>query len=156
MRETITETKDIVFTETAISKQIVGALEYGRIQRTISVVYGDAGIGKTRTMREWAKDKTDVVVVTANPAIKSPKGFFKHLARQLKTTAQGSIDDLVMDIMDKLMVSDRTIVIDEAQHLVRETLELVRIMKLFTQKCSADSRRNLRNCLRVSECENTF
>ncbi|MED3799981.1 MULTISPECIES: AAA family ATPase [Lysinibacillus] len=126
VRETITETKDIRFTMTAISKQIIGALEYGRIQRTISVVYGDAGIGKTRTMREWAADKTDVIIVTANPAVKSPKGFFKLLAKRLKTTAQGSIDDIVMDIMDKLAVSDRTIIIDEAQHLVRETLELVR------------------------------
>lgn len=126
VRETITETKDIQFTMTAISKQIIGALEYGRIQRTISVVYGDAGIGKTRTMREWAADKTDVIIVTANPAVKSPKGFFKLLAKRLKTTASGSIDDIVMDIMDKLAVSDRTIIIDEAQHLVRETLELVR------------------------------
>lgn len=126
VRETITETKDIPFVMTAISKQIWGALEYGRIQRTISVIYGDAGIGKTRTMREWAADKTDVIVITANPAVKSPKGFFKYLAKQLKTTTRGSIDDIVMDIMDKLMLSDRTIVIDEAQHLVRETLELVR------------------------------
>lgn len=126
VRETITETKDIQFVMTAIAQQVWGALEYGRIQRTISVVYGDAGIGKTRTMREWAADKTDVVVVTANPAVKSPKGFFKLLARQLKTTAQGSLDDIVMDIMDKLMVSDRTIVVDEAQHLTRESLELVR------------------------------
>lgn len=125
-REQITETKDIPFAMTAISKQVWAALEYGRIQRTISVIYGDAGIGKTRTMREWAVDKTDVIVVTANPAVKSPKGFFKLLARQLKTTTRGSIDDIVLDILDKLMLSDRTIVIDEAQHLVRETLELIR------------------------------
>lgn len=125
-REQITETKDISFAMTAISKQVWTALEYGRIQRTISVIYGDAGIGKTRTMKEWAADKTDVIVVTANPAVKSPKGFFKLLARQLKTTTRGSIDDIVVDIMDKLMLSDRTIVIDEAQHLVRETLELIR------------------------------
>lgn len=126
VRETISETSDIQFAMTGISKSIWQALEYGRIQRTISVIYGDAGIGKTRTMREWVKDKTDVIVVTANPAVKSPKGFFKLLARRLKTTFQGSLDDIVADIMDKLMMSDRTIVIDEAQHLTRETLELVR------------------------------
>lgn len=126
VRETITETKDIQFVMTAISKQIWGALEYGRIQRTISVIYGDAGIGKTRTMREWATDKTDVFIVTANPAVKSPKSFCKMLARQLKTTAQGSLDDILLDIMDKLMLADRTLVIDEAQHLTRDSLELVR------------------------------
>ena len=126
VRETITETKDIQFVMTAISKQIWGALDYGRIQRTISVIYGDAGIGKTRTMREWATDKTDVFIVTANPAVKSPKSFCKMLARQLKTTAQGSLDDILLDIMDKLMLADRTLVIDEAQHLTRDSLELVR------------------------------
>lgn len=126
VRESITETSDIGFVMTGISKSVWQALDYGRIQRTISVIYGDAGIGKTRTMREWSKDKSDVIVVTANPAVKSPKGFFKMLARSLKTASQGSLDDLVLDIMDKLMMSDQTIVIDEAQHLVRETLELVR------------------------------
>lgn len=126
VRESIAGTSDIQFVMTGISKSVWQSLEYGRIQRTISVVYGDAGIGKTRTMQEWAKDKTDVIIVTANPAVKSPKGFCKLLARQLKTTAQGSLDDIVMDIMDKLMLSDRTIVIDEAQHLTRESLELVR------------------------------
>lgn len=133
VRETITEATDIKFVMTGISKSVWQALEYGRIQRTISVIYGDAGIGKTRTMREWSKDKTDVIVVTANPAVKSPKGFFKLLARQLKTIAQGSLDDIVIDIMDKLMMSDRTIVIDEAQHLVRETLELVRSINDATE-----------------------
>lgn len=126
VRETIVETSDIGFVMTGISKSVWQALEYGRIQRTISVIYGDAGIGKTRTMQEWAKDKSDVIIVTANPAVKSPKGFFKLLARRLKTTFQGSLDDIFIDIMDKLMMSDRTIVIDEAQHLNKDTLELIR------------------------------
>lgn len=126
VREGITETNDIQFVMTGISQNIWHVLDYGRIQRTISVIYGDAGIGKTRTMREWAKDKTDVIVVTANPAVKAPKGFFKMLARQFKTITQGSLDDIVIDIMDKLMSSDRTIVVDEAQHLNRDTLELIR------------------------------
>ncbi|GLC87518.1 AAA family ATPase [Lysinibacillus piscis] len=125
-RENVMEIRDIPFVQTTISEQVWGELEYGRIQRTISIIRGDAGVGKTRTMREWAADKSDVVVITANPAFKSPKAFFKLLARSLKTTTSGAIDDIVMDVMDKLMISDRTIVIDEAQHLTRPTLELVR------------------------------
>mgnify|MGYP001622923123 FL=1 len=125
-REIVTEVRDIPFSETNISKKIWNTLEYCRIQKTIGVVYGDAGIGKTRTMNEWCKDKTDVIVVTVTPAFASPKSFLKVLARALKTNKQGSIDDIFMEILDKLQGTDRTIVIDEAQHLTCKTLELVR------------------------------
>lgn len=77
-------------------------------------------------MNGWRKDKTDVIVVTVTPAFASPKSFLKVLARALKTSKQGSIDDIFMEILDKLQGTDRTLVIDEAQHLTCKTLELVR------------------------------
>ena len=85
-REIVTEVRDIPFSETNISKKIWNTLEYCRIQKTIGVVYGDAGIGKTRTMNEWCKDKTDVIVVTVTPAFASPKSFLK-VQRWRKSTA---------------------------------------------------------------------
>lgn len=126
VRDIVAEVRDIPFSETNISKKIWNTLEYCRIQRTIGVVYGDAGIGKTRTMEEWKRDKTDVITVTVTPAFASPKSFLKVLARSLKSSRQGSIDDIFSEILDKLEGTDRTIVIDEAQHLTCKTLELVR------------------------------
>lgn len=126
VRKVVTEVNDISFVRTNISDRVWNTLEYCRIQKTIGVIYGDAGIGKTRTMREWSKDKSDIVIVTATPAFNSPKSFLKLLAKSLKTIRQGQVDDIFMDILEKLQGTDRTIVIDEAQHLTCKTLELVR------------------------------
>lgn len=126
MRKEVAAVKDIGFAMTSISSEVWQVLEYCRLQRIVGAVYGDAGIGKTRTMDEWRKDKPDVVKVTVTPAVGSPKPFFKLLARELKTVRSGCVDDIYLDILDKLEGTDRTIVIDEAQHLNRNTLELVR------------------------------
>lgn len=126
LRHTSFGIQDIPFAVTSISEQVMQTLEYARIKRNISVIYGDAGIGKTRTMREWAKGKTDVIRVTASPALGNPKSFFKLLGRELKTMKSGCIDDLYMDLCDRLSGSDKMIIIDEAQHLKLTTLENLR------------------------------
>lgn len=126
MRKEVVAARDIGFAMTTISKKVWQVLEYCRLQRIVGAVYGDAGVGKTRTMEEWKADKPDVISVTVCPAFGSPKPFLKLLARELKTSRVGGIDDIFLDILDKLTGGDRTIVIDEAQHLNRKTLEVVR------------------------------
>ncbi len=114
------------FVMTNVSRQVWNVLEYTRLQRTIGIIYGDAGIGKTETAKQWAKGKNDVVMITATPAFANPKPFLKLLARAFKTTRTGTMDDVYLDIMDKLMSREITLIIDEAQHLTIQSLEIVR------------------------------
>lgn len=125
-RNNTTNVTDIDFAKTSVSQRVMTVLEYCRIQKTIGCIYGDAGIGKTYTTKEWAKDKQDVITITINPTFSSPKPFLKLLAKELKTTRTGGIDDIMIEIIEKLETADRTIIIDEAQHLTRKTLEIVR------------------------------
>ena len=53
---------EIAFVKTGISEKIIDVLEYCRIQKTIGCIYGDAGIGKTMTLKHWSEGKTDVVL----------------------------------------------------------------------------------------------
>ncbi len=126
LREQSTEMGSIDFVMTNISKNIWGVLDYSRLQKTLGIIYGDAGIGKTKTAREWAKDKNDVVMITATPAFGNQKPFLKLLARALKTNRTGTVDDIYLDVLDKLESRDMTILIDEAQHLTVKTLEAIR------------------------------
>lgn len=126
LREQSAEAGNVGFVMTDISKRIWQVLEYSRLQKKLSIIYGDAGIGKTKTAKEWAKDKSDVVLVTVTPAFGNQKPFLKLLARALKTSRNGTVDDLYLDILDKLESRDMTIIIDEAQHLTVKTLEAIR------------------------------
>lgn len=133
LREQSTGVHEIGFVMTAVSAQVWNVLEYTRLQRTIGVVYGDAGIGKTKTSREWAKGKSDVVMITATPAFANPKPFLKLLAKAFKTTRTGTMDDIYLDVLEKLENRDITLIIDEAQHLTIKALEIVRSINDTTQ-----------------------
>ena len=126
LREQSLEAGSIDFVMTNVSKKIWQVLEYSRLKKKLSCIYGDAGIGKTKTAREWAKGKSDVVFVTVTPAFGNQKPFLKLLARALKTSRTGTVDDLYLDILDRLESRDMTIIIDEAQHLTVKTLEAIR------------------------------
>ena len=124
---------EIVFAETGISQRISATLDYCRTQSIIGCIYGDAGVGKTATAKEWAKDKTDVIYIAASVANCSPKPFFKRMARELKSPRSGQLDDIYSEVVEKLAVTPKTIIIDEAQHLTLKTLELVRSLNDETQ-----------------------
>lgn len=125
-RQTVALSGDITFAMTSIAEQVMKTLEYARLKRNISVIYGDAGVGKTRALEEWLRGKSDVVKLTAAPALSNPKSFFKYLARELKASRGGHIDDLYLELIDRLAGSDKMIVVDEAQHLTLKTLENLR------------------------------
>lgn len=114
------------FAETCMSVEIWNALSYYRTQKCIGCIFGDAGIGKTKTLTEWAKDKSDVIIITARPAFSGSKSFAKLLARSLKSRSHGSCDEIYLDIINKLKGTDKMLIIDEAQHLRLRTIEDIR------------------------------
>lgn len=126
LREETAVIGQIDFVMTGVAKSVWSVLEYTRLQKTLGVIYGDAGIGKTKTAKEWSKGKNDVVYITASPAFTNPKPFLKLIARELKTIRNGSMDDIFFDVLDKLIGRDMTLIIDEAQHLSIKALEIVR------------------------------
>lgn len=129
VRGTVKDSKDIVFAFTGISQKIWNTLDYCMVQKQMVCIYGDAGCGKTMTAREWMKDKPNVIMMTASPAINSPKAILKRIARIIRTRTTGNKDDLEIEIIEKIEGSDMTLIIDEAQHLNHNTLEMVRSIK---------------------------
>ncbi|MCQ4363168.1 AAA family ATPase [Mycobacterium gordonae] len=125
-RLTVASVEDIPYALTSIALQVEQTLDYARLKHNISVIHGDAGIGKTYALEQWSAGKTDIIKLTAAPAIANPKAFFKYLARELKVDRGGHIDDLYIELIDRLTGSDKVIAIDEAQHLTLKTLENLR------------------------------
>lgn len=126
-RKTIKTANQMPYMSTNISKRIWGLLNYSALTRCIGVVYGDAGVGKTTTIKEWAKSRADAIIIKADKVIGSRnKGLLKALARALKTQNYGQSDDIYYAILSRLKQEDRVIIIDEAQHLSLSNIELLR------------------------------
>lgn len=125
-RNSLSSISEIEFAPTNISQTVLNILEYTRLQKIIGIVYGDAGVGKTFTCKEYAKDKTDTIMLTVNPVFASIKPFLKMLAKKLKISSSGSADEILLRIYNALAGGEKCIIIDEAQHLLLNTIETIR------------------------------
>ena len=125
-REKMTETDVSDFVKTQITTSIWGLLDYIRKRRAISMVYGDSGVGKTKAVVEWAKDKSDVMVLVARPTLNTPKEIMKTLAEELKTKTTGTQGDIARGVIKKLKGTDKMIIIDEAQLLTIKAIDELR------------------------------
>lgn len=113
------------YAETSISREVTNAIRYAHLQGNISVVYGDAGIGKTMAARNYLEHNTRAVGITISPTFSSITGVNEKLSEQLGVRERISRRQ-TMEIISKLRGSGRVVVIDEAQHLTVRALEHLR------------------------------
>ena len=114
------------FTMTAIASDIITVADYAHTHRDIGVIYGDAGIGKTMTIEEYAKKNPMSVLITAD-VTSTVKTLLEDILAGLgcKSTA-GNRSQAKRQLVKELRDTNRMIIIDEAQHLKLPTLEAVR------------------------------
>lgn len=125
-RKKITLT-DPPFVETTISKMVKNAIKYSHVRGKISVVYGDAGIGKTQAFRSYLKENSLAVGITIAPTYASITGVNELLAEQLGVRERVA-RKITSEIISRLRGSGRVIIIDEAQHLTVRALNHIRCL----------------------------
>lgn len=117
--------KKIEFALTSIAKKVFEVARICHVDGEIGVIYGNAGIGKTEAVKEYARRNTDVILVEADLGY-TAKVLFQELSKKLGMDGRGSIHDLFDDVVMKLKDSGRLIIVDEAEHLPYRALELLR------------------------------
>lgn len=114
------------FVETSVSSDILAVLNYARVNQDIGLVYGEAGLGKSVTIKEYIKTNPDVILVTADPSISNPKAICEEILEQMNRREYGNLRSMMKTIVSVLKDSGRMIIIDEAQHLKNKALEVIR------------------------------
>ena len=115
------------FAPTSISKTVQNAIAYAHLRGVISVVYGDAGVGKTSTVREYVRNDSLALLITISPTYASITGVNELIAAQLGVRERVS-RKLTAEIVDRLKGSGRVLIVDEAQHLTVRALNHLRCL----------------------------
>jgi DNA transposition AAA+ family ATPase len=104
------------FVETSIASEIFTVAEFCHNHNKIGLVYGDAGIGKTLALTQYAAAHPDVIFIRARVELKSARAIINEIANKLGKR----------DIIDTLRGTGKLLIIDEAQRLTHSALETLR------------------------------
>lgn len=113
------------FVETATAKNIFEVCGMAHSMADINLVIGEAGLGKTVTLKQYAKQVDNVILVEVEPTY-SPKVLLVELCNRLGIVPSRSNHDNVTNIVEKLKGSDKLLIVDEAELLAYKSLEIIR------------------------------
>ncbi len=121
------------FMETMTAKVILEKLQEAAERRELALLYGPPGIGKTFAVEEFVErcekgdkpDKLEILFVTAHAAA-TPKSLMAALCLHTGIPHQGTAAALAESLVRKLEAGHYLIIVDEANHLDIEAMELLR------------------------------
>ena len=124
-RKTIYRPLSIDFVPTSTSQHIFNLAESCRMYKELGVCVGKAGVGKTTSVREYAKQHNDVILLYANHSI-TKRSLLEDLAEALNLNSKGYCSVLMKRCAARLHNGDFCVIVDEAEHLDADILDDLR------------------------------
>ncbi|MFA5751085.1 MAG: AAA family ATPase [Candidatus Paceibacterota bacterium] len=113
------------FIETSTAQRVFDVAKVCHLFKEIGVCYGDAGLGKTEAVIEYAARKPDVILILADPGY-TASVLLNELHDKLGNGGRHNLHQTFQDCVDRLHDSGRLLIIDEAEQLPYKSLEMVR------------------------------
>ncbi|EMF4353013.1 AAA family ATPase [Providencia rettgeri] len=114
-----------VYVATLMARKGRDVIRMAHMDGDINVIYGDAGMGKTMIMRQYAKEHLDAVLIEADPGY-TARVVLEELCNKLGLSKRGNMHELSEAIIQTLRDSGRIILVDEAENLPYRALETLR------------------------------
>ena len=114
-----------VTVETEVYSTVTRAIRNCHLKGKIGVVTAHSGSGKTRAAREYVARNAGAILIECHHSFPA-RMVLGAIAKACNVEARGSIHELLEAICDRLKGSKRVLVLDEAEHLKPQVLDVVR------------------------------
>ncbi|EJD6046368.1 AAA family ATPase [Providencia rettgeri] len=114
-----------VYVDTLMARKGRDVIRMAHMDSDINVIYGDAGMGKTMIIRQYAKENLNAVLIEADPGY-TARVVLEELCNKLGISKRGNMHELSESIIQNLRDSGRIILVDEAENLPYRALETLR------------------------------
>ena len=108
------------------TREVLFACNYAHRNNDASLVSGDAGAGKTTSLKRYADTTIGVILVTANACITTATAILGLRCRKLGKQPPTRRAALMNLLVEQLADTNRLIIVDEADHLSLDALQAVR------------------------------
>ena len=125
--------REITVANTRTLEDITMAVSFAEAVGDISLIYGDAGLGKTVALKNYVGSHPDTIYIELKDCDKSTKGVCEKILSCIGKEQRGVDRILVNTIIEYLNDNPKLIIIDEAQHLSIRALENLRAINDTTE-----------------------
>ena len=115
----------IPFIRTVTARKCLEVIKMAHLDGDINVICGDAGMGKTMVMRQYAAENRTAILLEADPGY-TARVVLEEICKKLELGCRGNMHELSDAIVAKLRDSGRVLLIDEAENLPHRALEVIR------------------------------
>lgn len=115
----------VSFVRTYTATRCLEVIKLAHLDCDINVIYGDAGMGKTMIMRQYAAENPGAILLEADPGY-TARVVLEELSAKLGLNRRGNMHELSDAIIGALRDSGRVLLIDEAENLPLRALEVIR------------------------------
>jgi DNA transposition AAA+ family ATPase len=116
------------YVETAVARRMMTLIKSTIEDRTMGLIYADAGRGKTMVLQAASGMIPGAILLRIRQDCRSAPGLAQRFADALSLRNAGRTRTALPKIIDALRDSDRPLLIDEAHQLRSDALELLRDM----------------------------
>lgn len=106
-------------------KMVFFTLDESIVSKEMSLIYGEAGSGKTTAIKEYIKRHPEAILIEVVPGM-STKSLLKAICEKANISGVSTNEEMIDAISREFSRREALLIVDEAENLTTRTLESIR------------------------------